>query len=169
MGGDDQTRNLIMAAVLSMLVVFGWFALFPPPPPDDRPTTTTEGAPAPDGTKTETAAAAPITRESAIEGDRIPVETPAVTGSIRLEGGRLDDLHLVRYKEKLEPGSDTIILLNPSGTVSPYYIDHGWLRVEGAAETPLPKGDTPWTLEKGEKLTPETPITLKWDKAEREF
>ena len=167
MGGDDQTRNLIMAAVLSMMVVFGWYALFPPAPPPEQAPATAEGAPgtpAPEGgAATATAPAAPVSRAEAITGKRIPVETPSVSGSIRLEGGRLDDLHLTKYKVSQKPGSDTVILLNPANTSDPYYIDHGWQRTEGAAEIPLPKADTPWTIESGEKLTPETPITLVWD------
>ena len=35
--GGEETKNLILAAVLSMLVVFGWYALFPPEPPVEQP------------------------------------------------------------------------------------------------------------------------------------
>ena len=36
--GQDDAKNLILAAVLSMLVVLGWYVLFPPaPPPAETP------------------------------------------------------------------------------------------------------------------------------------
>ena len=164
MGGDDQTKNLIMAAVLSMMVVFGWFALFPPtPPPADTNTrTTAEGAPAAEG-GTDVTAAAPVDRDKTLEDTRIQIETPAVTGSIRLKGGRIDDLHLTGYREELDASSDTIIFLTPEEAADPYFIDYGWQRVAGAKEMALPRSDTPWTIESGDKLTPDSPVTLVWD------
>ena len=166
MGGDEQTKNLIMAAVLSMLVVFGWFALFPPEPSPERPAAekTADGAPAPEGDKTtEDTPAKPMDRTEALAGDRISIRTPSVTGSIRLKGGRIDDLHLEGYRERLDPDSDTIVLLSPEGLISPYFVDHGWQRLAGTGEIPLPDAETSWTLVNGETLTPTTPVTLAWD------
>ena len=37
MGDKDETRNLILAVVLSMLVIIGWYAIFPPPDPAPPP------------------------------------------------------------------------------------------------------------------------------------
>ena len=37
MGDKDETRNLILAIALSMLVIIGWYALFPPPEPAPPP------------------------------------------------------------------------------------------------------------------------------------
>ena len=41
MTGQNDGKNLILAAVLTMLVVFGWMALFPPEPPIEPPVSQT--------------------------------------------------------------------------------------------------------------------------------
>ncbi len=181
MGGDNDNRNLILAAVLAMLVVFTWQAFVTPPPPPPEPAaeqgaegqpptapavpgaTTTDGTP--DGTARPAAPpGAPVSRAEAIAADpRVPIETPSVTGSIRLTGGRLDDLHLSRYRETLEPDADTVILLNPAGAADPYFIDYGWRRTVNQDPGPLPSPTTEWQVESGETLTPATPVVLRWD------
>ncbi|MCH8950554.1 MAG: membrane protein insertase YidC [Proteobacteria bacterium] len=175
MGDNSDNKNLILAAVLSMAVVVGWQFLFlpaPPPPadpatvegqPDTVPAATVEGGAgvvAPglqtDQTRGEALAAAP----------RVPIETEALTGSIALTGGRLDDLHLSLYRETLEPDAATVVLLNPAGGPAPYFIDYGWRRTVDSDPGPLPGTATPWTLERGKILTPATPIVLRWDNGE---
>ena len=186
--GQDDAKNLILAAVLSMLVVLGWYLLFPPSAgarPESRRTARAAS------TASQETGAVPIPgaggavadprrrrrrsrpRRSARtapprwrEGQRIPIETPSVTGSIRLQGARLDDLHLSDYHVTVDPTSDTVILLNPAGGPDPYFADFGWVPVEGSNPGPLPDENTPWTPETGEggaKLTPATPVTLVWD------
>ena len=159
--GDDQTKNLILAAVLSMLVVFGWYTLFPPAPPhEETAVQTADGAvQLPAGSETVAEApAATVSRSAAMEGERIEISSDHVTGSIRLIGGRIDDLHLVEYKVEQKPDSETVVLLNPEGTAEQYYVDFGWQRTADGEKLPLPKSDTPWVLEQGERLTPTTPV-----------
>ncbi len=109
-------------------------------------------------------AAEPVTRAAALaESPRIPIETPSVTGSIRLVGARLDDLHLSHYQVTTEPGSDTVTLLNPAGVPEPYFADFGWVPVEGSTPGPLPDDSTAWQIESGATLTAKTPVTLVWD------
>ena len=176
MGGDSDNKNLILAAVLAMLVVFAWqaFVVPPPEPPKEQPTAG-EGQPATTPapqTEGDTAAPAPATgapksrAEALKDSARVPIETPAVSGSIALTGGRLDDLHLSRYRESLEPGADTVVLLNPAGAADPYFIDYGWRRTVDNDPGPLPGSSTRWTLESGKKLTPSTPVVLRWDNGE---
>jgi YidC/Oxa1 family membrane protein insertase len=174
MGGDSDNRNLILAAVLAMLVVFAWQAFVVPPPPPPTEQAPAEGQPATvpaapgetaEGTASSgTPAGVPVSREEALKRDnRVLIETPAVTGSIRLTGGRLDDLHLSLYRESLEPNADTVTLLNPVGAADPYFIDYGWRRTVNQDPGPLPGPETPWQVESGEKLTPSTPVVLRWD------
>jgi YidC/Oxa1 family membrane protein insertase len=164
---DEQNRNLILASVLSFLVIVIWFALFPPPTPDETdpstaqtteellpPTTTTTGA------ATATAPEAPKEVETAA---RIEIETPRLSGSISLKGGRLDDLHLNDYREELDETSPTVILLRPDTEEEAYYASYGWLVANGLEAADVPTPDTIWTAEAGAKLTPETPVTLFWD------
>ncbi|MEM6624546.1 MAG: membrane protein insertase YidC [Pseudomonadota bacterium] len=166
-GSGEETKNLILAAVLSMIVVVGWFALFPPATPPETSAQTT-GAEGPTPQAGPEAPADPLlvrTRDDALETDaRVPLENESVWGSIRLKGGRIDDLHLSRYKVSLDPGADTIVLLNPQGGPEPYHIDYGWERTaEASADLLLPGQDTMWALVDGTELTPATPITMEWD------
>ncbi|MEX2519407.1 MAG: membrane protein insertase YidC [Paracoccaceae bacterium] len=172
----DQ-KNLIAAAGLSFLVIVAWTFFFAPPPPDPAaPQAIVEGA----GTGVVTGptagdtAGAPATAAdgagldrdvAATPAARVRIETPSLSGSISLRGGRFDDLHLTDYRETLDPGSDTVVQLAPVGTPHPYYAVYGWLNAEGgAAKTPEPNTD--WSVESGEALTPESPITLVWDNGE---
>ena len=50
-------------------------------------------------------------------------------------------------------------LLQPAGTAKPYYAEFGWT---GAAGVKLPDRESVWTADRQE-LTPETPVTLRWD------
>ena len=125
MGDKDETRNLILAIALSMLVIIGWYALFPPPepaPPPEQQQAEGQGggavATGQDGMASPDLAS--VTREDALErSDRVTIDTPALSGSISLTGGRIDDLHLKNYRETLDPGAETVTLLNPTGAPNP--------------------------------------------------
>ena len=170
MGDKDDSRNLILAVALSMLVIIGWYAIFPPPepvPPAEQPAAEgTVDPAAPGGVDAATAAAggAVLPRDAALgRTSRIEIATPSVTGSISLTGGRFDDLHLSDYRESLDPGADTVILLNPTQAPDPYFAVYGWLRTQDGNPGPLPGPGTEWTVERGGVLTPESPVTLAWD------
>ena len=98
------------------------------------------------------------TRESAIAATaRIEIETPRISGSINLVGGRIDDLTLRDYRVTVEPGSANVKLLNPSSAPDGYYAEIGFT---GSGAGTLPGPDTVWQIEGEQKLTPSTPVTL---------
>jgi YidC/Oxa1 family membrane protein insertase len=103
------------------------------------------------------------TRDAALAlAPRIRIGTPALLGSIGLKGGRIDDLRLVRYRDKVDPASPTIELFSPSEAPSAYFVDYGWIAEPGA--TPLlPNRETVWTSVGAPSLTPTTPVDLTWD------
>ena len=172
MGDKDETRNLILAIALSMLVIIGWYAVFPPAdPPPEQPGAEQAGgqggeatggqAGAPGAGASQTTA---TTRADALDrAERVAVETPSLSGSISLEGGRIDDLHLKDYRETIEPGADNVNLLNPTGAPNPYFAVYGWLRTATGSPGELPGPDTPWeVVSSGDTLTPDSPVTLEW-------
>ena len=57
---------------------------------------------------------------------RIAVETPALTGSVSLKGGRIDDLLLKQYRETVDPSSPAVELLRPEGAQNAWFADFGW-------------------------------------------
>ncbi len=174
---DEQNKNLILATLLSFLVITVWLMLFPPqqPEPDltvpsaaelsangetsvpiadagnaGGPTTTPTG-------QTDTAALA------LAEAPRITIETPELSGSISLLGGRIDDLRLKLYRVDTSENSDIVTLFRPEGELDAYYALYGWAAAAGLDPSLVPGATTLWQLEKGNTLTPETPVTLVWD------
>ena len=180
---DDQNKNLILATVLSALVLLVWFVLFPPEQqaPSVAETATSDGVPAPareagappagDGTLAVTPGAVPgvgvtpaESRANAVDAStRIPVDTPRLTGSISLTGGRIDDIALKDYKETLAPDSPIVTLLSPAGAPDAYYALHGWVPAGDLPSDAVPSASTEWTAPEGARLTPDTPLTLTWD------
>ena len=182
---NETNRNMIIAVVLSVAVIFGW-QFFVAGPQLERAqrqaqiaaeqaaaanpgiaTTTTNPAAAATGTTPSeapagTAAVAFADRASAIAATaRVAIDTPALTGSINLRGGRLDDLQLKKYTETIEPDSPIITLLTPSGAPNAYYVEQGWAAANGT--TKVPDATTQWTVEGNDRLTPTTPVALRWD------
>ena len=95
-------------------------------------------------------------------GQRVGIETAAVEGSIALSGARLDDLSLKDYRETPDKNSPHIVLLSPHGASSAYYVESGFVPQAGAA-VDVPAPTSVWTKTSGDKLTPDTPVTLSWD------
>ena len=164
---NDQTRNLLLAAALSFAVVLVWtYFLQPPAPP---PGSTGQSAPvadAPAGTVVDgltTPGVAPVTRLEATpdpaRAERVAIEAPGVFGTVSLRGGRIDDLSLADYRERVEPDSPPVHFLAPATEPGGYYAVYGWTSVEGDA-TPGPL--TEWTLLEGSTLRPGRPIRLGW-------
>ncbi len=104
------------------------------------------------------------TREAALkQGPRIKINSPTLTGSIALTGGRIDDLSLKKYRVDLDPKSPMVELLQPIGTAHPYYAEFGWLPADKSIKTPT--ATTVWTAD-GSELTPNNPVILRWDNGE---
>jgi YidC/Oxa1 family membrane protein insertase len=169
---SEDTRNLILAIVLSVLVLIGWnyFYAGPQMQKDRQAQTQTlaNGAPAPAGS----GATAPLnaaqsatpaeTRPQALGASkRIPIQTKSLGGSINLTGGLLDDLTLNAYRETIDPNSANITLFSPQGGPDPYWAESGYLPDAGS-KAKVPTRDTVWTSD-AETLTAERPATLTYD------
>ena len=160
----DQ-KNLILAIVISVAIIFIFQILFPV----QTPTITSsenieEMQPAASIDDTQIITKDIIKSKNEILGDtdRILINTPLLKGSINLEGGIIDDLVLLNYNETLEEGSNNISLFLPDGTKNPYYIELGWKTLSNDLnKIDLPNLNTIWkTNEKS--LEPGKPITLFW-------
>ena len=101
-----------------------------------------------------------ITRENAInKSERIVFENENIIGSISLNGAIIDDLTFKKYTTSVE-GTEKVTLLNPKEIKTGYYIDSGWAINNNDVETPNNK--TVWEVDGNNKLTPSTPVKLKW-------
>ena len=181
----DEQRNFIIAIALSLAIIIGWQMFFAPkpkkaPPPEtpvaaqqqaatsagassgggEIPKAAPSAAPAVPGAATPTKV---ITREQALAATpRVPIDTPSLKGSINLRGGRIDDLILKKYRVSVEPDSPNIVLLNPEGAPNAYFAETGWAPPANG-EMKVPRANTVWKVEKGDKLAVNSPVTLVWD------
>ena len=165
---DDQNKNLILATVLSFAVIVGWTTLFPP---EDLPvdpvaeaTTVAEDATLPAADPATPAVTAPTeTVQPGAEAARIAIETGEFSGSISLQGGRIDDLALTQYRETIDEDADVVRLLRPVGELGAYSATFGWTATDGIDASSVPGPDTIWSLESGNTLTSTSPVTIAWD------
>jgi YidC/Oxa1 family membrane protein insertase len=162
---EQNNRNLILAMVLSALVMIVWFVLFAPPEPPVEPVAPdTQGAEAPLVPAADPAVQAQETTTAAApDAPRVAIDTPKLAGSLSLLGGRIDDLSLKNYRDTLETGAKTVTLLAPVGENLAYYSVFGWLPGTGLAAGDVPDAMTEWQVAGGTTLSPDQPVTLRWD------
>ena len=123
-----ENRNLILAVVLSMAVLFGWQVMVVQPELEkdqarmaqqaEQAKQATQQAgnatpPAPDATGTPQVA--PVTlgvqqveQRPAETANRVTIDAPLVKGSFSLQGARIDDIVLTGYRQTLDADSDNI-------------------------------------------------------------
>ena len=174
---DENTRNTILALVLSVIVLVAWQFLVVSPRVEQQKTREA----AREQSKTNTAPAVPtagpiavapgadnpahriVTRAQAITAStRVVIDTPSLKGTLNLQGGRIDDLSFKKYRETVQPGSANITLFSPSGTENAYYAEMGFVADEGA-KYKVPDSTTQWTYRDGLSLSPGTPVRLEYN------
>ncbi|NBN64632.1 membrane protein insertase YidC [Pannonibacter tanglangensis] len=176
-----DNRNTIIAIVLSLIIVLGWQYFVVGPQLEQQRIEMEQQqaaaqqaadaqAPVPGAAagsasipgSTAGAASGVLTRDAALASSaRVTIDTPRLSGSISLTGGRVDDIRLKDYHETVDRSSPTIVLFSPKGSQNAYYADYGWVSEPGATVA-LPGPDTVWTAS-GTALSPQTPVTLTWD------
>jgi len=164
---DDQNKNLILATVLSFLVILVWFVMVPPETPTSDPanpaevSTSAEPGPPAGDTNTATATPASAPSPSVASSVRIPIDTPRLSGSIALTGGRIDELSLRDYRVELDDDKN-VALLSPEGADGAYYALFGWSPGGDLTWDDVPGKNTVWEADAGATLTVESPLTLRW-------
>jgi YidC/Oxa1 family membrane protein insertase len=171
---NKDTRNILLAFMLSALVLLGWQVVasryFPEviaPPPvatDAAAPAAAPAAPANVAASTTPGGSVPGVAAVPSNGDRatilaatprVTITSPRVAGSINLKGARFDDLVLPPYRLTIFKDSPPIRLFSPSGTADAYFGQFGWT---GAGAPPV---DAVWTAS-ATTLTPTAPVTLRW-------
>ena len=173
-----ENKNFILAIVLSMLIIFGWQYFYAAPlqkkltaetqtAQTQQPGATGQTAPAAGGAVPGISPeAAAVSRQEALaKSPRLKIETDFVAGSINLKGAMIDDLHLLRYRETIDPKSPTITFLSPSGTPGALFAEQGMVPATGTTAK-LPDSNTLWTAPAGAVLSEGNPVTLTWDNGE---
>ena len=186
----SDTRNMITAVVLSLIVVVGWQYFIVGPQVERAaqqaeiaaqqstdansadlatPSDSSLATPVANGqlaTNNDTGATTFNSREDAIANTpRVDIDTASLIGSINLIGGRIDDLSLKNYRETVEADSAIIPLFTPVGADASYYAEQGWVAAAGGSAS-LPDGNTEWSATGNKTLTADAPVTLTYDNGE---
>ncbi|MGD1016692.1 MAG: membrane protein insertase YidC [Roseiarcus sp.] len=178
---SEDSRNILLAIVLSGLVLIGWQYYFAAPqlqkarqaqtlaqapatanPATANPAPAAVGAggavPAPGAAPVD---AAPKTRAEALAASpRVAIDTASLAGSIDLTGGVVDDIVLKAYRETIDPHSANITLFSPQGGPRPYWAETGF--VTDAPGVKTPNRLTLWSADSS-TLSADKPVTLTWD------
>ncbi len=176
-----ENRNLILAVVLSMAVLFGWQIMVVQPEIEKEQARldmmakqaretgqavdpATPAAPEMGAVGTPQVAAvtgAPMSEERPAEtAKRVIIDAPLVKGSFSLQGARIDDIILTGYRETLKSDSDNIHFLKKFSSESPYFAEFGWSVADNSQ--PMPSAKTLWQADRT-LLSPSSPVTLRWD------
>ncbi|MBL8771889.1 MAG: membrane protein insertase YidC [Phenylobacterium sp.] len=161
---DENQRNTIIFVVCAFLILIGYQFFVIEPSNQKKVAEEKARAAAAKTLSPSRPAVAPgpqvVNRQAAVSASpRVPIETPALRGSLSLRGARIDDLWLSNYRQTLKKDSPPVELLRPEGTQYAWFADVGWagLNVPG-----LPNAQTLWTLSSGSVLAPGKPVTLTY-------
>ena len=164
-----DSKNVLLAVILSTAVIVIWSVMFPPPEIENTTsddTTIVE--------KNESKPQAPkikikepdkkITRQDAIkQSDRINISNEKIFGTISLNGALIDDVTLKNYKETLNEDSKQVVILNPKKSENGYFLETGWATSENIK---VPNHNSKWSVIGNNTLAPKQPVTIQWDNNE---
>ncbi len=162
-----DSKNVLIAIVLSTLVLVIWATFFEPPitkePINESTINQTQKS---DGPSVEVKEIEnKVSRDDVINKvNRIKVENQNIQGSISLEGGIIDDIIFKNYRETLN-SENKVTFLNPKNSTNEYFIETGWA-VGGDQKVSLPLDNTIWQIKGNSILTPNNPILIEWNNNE---
>ena len=156
----ENQKNLFLAIVISMAIIFGFQLLVPQPEraPISEEQTFEENSVELSIQNTNTQIV--INRDEVISSSgRVIFDNGKIKGSINLEGGFIDDLVLEEFRETLDPTSDLIEFLNTLGSQDAYYLDTGWVSSDSTLE--LHNNKSIWKTDKT-SMGVDDPVKLFW-------
>jgi len=172
--GPNDTRNVIVAIVLSALILLGFEFFYNGPLRRELAQERAQAEQqvgAPQAGQTDSGAeagsspsAGAVPREQILGATaqaRIAIDTSAVDGSISLEGARIDDLNLRDYHRTVDPTSAEVTVLSPMGANFGHDAFFGWETQNGQDVATMADAFSRWQASAdAARLTPQTPVTL---------
>ena len=154
----NDLKNVAIAIVLSLVVLFGFEVFFPS---EVQPLIRSEQSKEEQIVKEQYNPVSEKTDDKVNvfkEDDTSPVimiKSNTLAGEIRLKGARFDKLTLRQFRENIEKDSPDVTLLTHS-----YYVAFGMTSLTKGLD--VPTDETIWHADKQE-LTPDSPVTLTWE------
>ena len=149
----NETKNLIMAIVLSFLVIWGINRLLPSQP---QQAANNKAQVQQEQVQEEVAAGKPsVVLSDADEKNDLTIKSNTLTGSLSAKGGRLNDLTFLKFKQTVKKYSPDVVLLDKS-----FFADFSILSDD--KDLILPDENTVWEAQSSQ-LTPDSPLTLVWN------
>ena len=154
-----ESRNLILAIILSIGILFIWSFFFEAPEQQNLDEfSLDEEVSEVNSDELDMEAIAEIEDSLGIDNantidlsealskdQRVNINTQSISGSINLKGLKIDDIVLKKYNETQEEESENIRLLQPLDTFDGYEVTFGWIKNQDAAfETP--NAETVWKI-----------------------
>ncbi|MDA9659638.1 membrane protein insertase YidC [Alphaproteobacteria bacterium] len=156
----ENQKNLFLAIIISMAIIFGFQLLVPQPERAPVSEDQTSDQSLVDLSLQGSSSGKIIDRSEVINNSgRVAFNNSKIKGSINLTGALIDDLILMEFQETLDPESKLIEFLNPLGSENSYYIDTGWVSSDSSIE--LPSISSIWEANRN-SIGINDPVKLSW-------
>ena len=171
-----ESRNLILAIILSVGVLFIWSFFFEAPEQEMLNGEIESGDVSEvNSNELDMEAIDEIERslgitendniglDEALSADkRVKIETNSIVGSINLKGLRIDDIVLKKYNETQEEFSEKIRVLQPIDTYDGYEVTFGWIKNQDA-NFETPNAESIWKVSNSNAtLTSNNEVEFEW-------
>ena len=171
-----ESRNLILAIILSVGVLFIWSFFFEAPEQEMLNGEIESGDVSEvNSNELDMEAIDEIERslgitendniglDEALSADkRVKIETNSIVGSINLKGLRIDDIVLKKYNETQEEFSEKIRVLQPIDTYDGYEVTFGWIKNQDA-NFETPNAESIWKVSNSNAtLTSSNEVEFEW-------
>ena len=171
-----ESRNLILAIILSVVVLFIWSFFFEAPEQEMLNGEIGSGDVSEvNSNELDMEAIDEIERslgitendniglDEALSADkRVKIETNSIVGSINLKGLRIDDIVLKKYNETQEEFSEKIRVLQPIDTYDGYEVTFGWIKNQDA-NFETPNAESIWKVSNNNAtLTSNNEVEFEW-------
>ena len=171
-----ESRNLILAIILSVGVLFIWSFFFEAPEQEMLNGEIESGDVSEvNSSELDMEAIDEIERslgitendniglDEALSADkRVKIETNSIVGSINLKGLRIDDIVLKKYNETQEEFSEKIRVLQPIDTYDGYEVTFGWIKNQDA-NFETPNAESIWKVSNNNAtLTSNNEVEFEW-------
>ena len=171
-----ESRNLILAIILSVGVLFIWSFFFEAPEQEMLNGEIESGDVSEvNSNELDMEAIDEIERslgiaendniglDEALSADkRVKIETDSIIGSINLKGLRIDDIVLKKYNETQEEFSEKIRVLRPIDTYDGYEVTFGWIKNQDA-KFETPNAESIWKVSNSNAtLTSNNEVEFEW-------